>query len=321
MRILAIDDEPIFCDLLTSRLEQLGHHDVETVFTGPEALEIAANALNPVECFIVDIRMMPMDGIELVRRLRAIPHHQATPIIMLSSLTDKTSIDAAFMAGANDYITKPLEMIELKIRLEMARNILMERAQARLLHQHVLKQESILYPAATFEGETLLDDVKASVNLMSMENFLLKQGTMRLRQISAIGFHMPRAETYFRQMDSTYYAFMLGDVAQAVSRALSDRPHMLTCPGSGDIVALLLDQTHVDRELLQSNLDHEMAALRLRYDAVEMTLPELRIGAPARAGLFRKQGAATLIDRAREAARAPAGIAPNPHQYQLRAIA
>ena len=100
MRILAIDDEPIFCDLLTTRLEQLGYTNVETAFNGPDALAIAAAKTKPIECFIVDIRMMPMDGIELVRRLRAIPHHQATPIVMLSALTDKASIDAAFMAGA-----------------------------------------------------------------------------------------------------------------------------------------------------------------------------------------------------------------------------
>ncbi|MGK7653621.1 response regulator [Roseovarius sp. B08] len=197
MRILAIDDEPIFCDLLKTRLDQLGYTNVDTAFTGQDALDIAASRTRPVECFIVDIRMMPMDGIELVRRLRALPHHQATPIVMLSALTDKASIDAAFMAGANDYITKPLEMVELKIRLEMARNILAERAQARLLHEHVLKQEAILFPSADFGGEIILEDVPGAVSLMSMENFLLKQGNIRLRQSSAIGFQPAAGRAVF----------------------------------------------------------------------------------------------------------------------------
>ncbi len=301
MRILAIDDEPIFCDLLRTRLEQLGYRDVETAFTGPEALQIAAAKTKPVECFIVDIRMMPMDGIELVRKLRAIPHHQATPIVMLSALTDKASIDAAFMAGANDYITKPLEMVELKIRLEMARNILAERAQARLLHEHVLKQEAILFPTAAFDGEIILDDVEGAVSLVSMENFLLKQGNLRLRQTSAICVNLPMAETYFKMMASTYYAVLIGDMAQAVSRALSAFPHMLTCPGSGDIVALLLDQPNVDCARIEENLTQELEALRLRYDAIDMTLPRVTVGTPVRTGLFRMQCPTSLIDRARRA--------------------
>ncbi|WP_057796030.1 response regulator transcription factor [Roseovarius atlanticus] len=305
MRILAIDDEPIFCDLLTTRLEQLGYTNVETAFNGPDALAIAAARTKSIECFIVDIRMMPMDGIELVRRLRAIPHHQATPIVMLSALTDKASIDAAFMAGANDYITKPLDMVELKIRLEMARNILAERAQARLLHEHVLKQEAILFPSADFDGEIILDDVPGAVSLMSMENFLLKQGNFRLRQSCAIGFTLPQAEHYFRMMDPTYYAVLIGDMAQAVSRSLAACPHMLTCPGKGDIVALLIDQPQVDAVLIEENLAHELEALRLRFSAIDMTLPQVFIGAPVRNGLFRTQCPTSLITRARRAARAP----------------
>jgi CheY-like chemotaxis protein len=302
MRILAVDDEPIFCDLLRTRLEQLGYRDVETAFTGQDALQVATAKTRPVDCFILDIRMMPMDGIELVRRLRAIPHHQATPIIMLSALTDKTSIDAAFMAGANDYIAKPLEMVELKIRLEMARNILAERAQARLLHEHVLKQEAILFPTAAFDGEIILDDVTGAVSLMSMENFLLKQGNMRLRQTSAICFNLPMAETYFQMMDPTYYAVLIGDMAQAVSRALSACPHMLACPGSGDIVALLIDQPNIDRAQIEDDLAHELEALRLRFSAIDMTLPQMTVGTPVRTGLLRMQCPTSLIDRARRAA-------------------
>ncbi|MFN3208055.1 MAG: PleD family two-component system response regulator [Roseovarius sp.] len=318
MRILTVDDEPIFCDLLRTRLEQLGYREIRAAHTGQEALEIAEESTDPIECFIVDIRMMPMDGIELVRHLRRIPHHTATPIVMLSALTDKSSIDAAFMAGANDYVTKPLELVELKIRLEMARNILAERAQARLLHEHVLRQEAILFPSASFDGEIILDDVEGAVSRLSMENFLLKQGNMRLRQCSALGFHLPMAETYFRMMDPTYYAVLIGDMAQAVSNALSAYPHMLCCPGDGDIVAVLIDKPHADRTLISENLAHELEGLRHRFDAIDMTLPEVRVGDPVRVGLFRMQCPTTLIDRARRAAGGPDRVED---QRQMKAIA
>lgn len=318
MRILAVDDEQIFCDLLTTRLKQLGHTQVDTVLSGPDALEIASGEGRAVECFIVDIQMKPMDGIELVRHLRSIPHHQATPIIMLSALTDKSSIDAAFMAGANDYITKPLDMVELKIRLEMARKILDERAHAQLMHEHVLKQEAILYPSAKFDGEILLDEVDGAVSMLSMENFLLKQGGFRLRQSSAIGFHMRGAESYFEMLDPTYYAVLIGDLAQAISQSLSAFPHMIVCPGKGDIVALLIDQPRVDQESIETNLQQQLAPLRPRFAAIDLTLPEISMGEPVRTGLFGKNGPTTLISRARRAAQSSNG---NGYNISFRAVA
>ena len=303
MRILAIDDEPIFCDLLKKRLADLGITNVETAFSGPEALEIVSASANSFDCFLVDIRMHPMDGIDVVKRLRAIPKYQATPIIMISALTDKASVDAAFMAGANDFITKPLEQVELKLRIEMANSILAERAQARLLHDRILTQEATRYASSGFDSEVHIDEVDSAIRMVSMENFLLKQGNMRLRQSCAVGFHMPMAGTYFRMMDPAYYADLLSDIALATSKALSASPHMLVCPGKGDIVALLLNQSHIDQTHLERRLDEEIAKLRAGYDKIGMTLPSVHIGAPVRPRLFPVQCPTALISRARTAAR------------------
>jgi CheY-like chemotaxis protein len=305
MRVLAIDDEPTFCDLLQTRLAQLGISDVETAFTGQEALQKASATDDPFDCFLVDIRMIPMDGIEIVRGIRAIPHHMSTPIIMISSLTDKASIDAAFMAGANDYITKPLDTVELKIRLEMANSILEERAQTRLLHDHLLGQEAALYAPMKFEDEIILDDVQSSISMMSMENFLLKQGNIRLRQSCAIGFHMLNAESYFRMMDPTCYAVLVGEVSLAVSRTLDFCPHMLVCPGKGDVVALLLDHSNPDAPTIARNFQEELTKLRLRLANLDMTLPTVRMGTPVHVSLWRMQCPTTLISKARDAADQP----------------
>ncbi|MEQ9057228.1 MAG: hypothetical protein RLO38_21270, partial [Roseovarius confluentis] len=171
---------------------------------------------------------------------------------------------------------------------------------------------------AEFGGEIILDDVPGAVSVMSMENFLLKQGNIRLRQSSAIGFSLQQADRYFQKMDPTYYAVLIGDMAQAVSRALSAFPHMLTCPGNGDIVALLVDRAHVDIDQIKENLAHELEALRLRFSAIDMTLPQLETGAPVRTGLFRTHCPTTLIARARAAARGSEGTRA---AHNLQAIA
>ena len=103
-----------------------------------------------------------------------------------------------------------------------------------------------------------------------------------------------------------------------VSRALSGFPHMLTCPGNGDIVALLIDRAHVDIGQIKENLAHELEALRLRFLAIDMTLPQLQTGAPVRTGLFRTQCPTTLIGRARAAARGSQGTGA---AHNLQAIA
>lgn len=303
MRLLTVDDDPTFCNLLKARLGEIGLNDVEAVFSGESALQKAQAAQNPIECFLVDVRMKPMNGIELVRLLREIPHHQTTPIIMISALTDKGSVDAAFAAGANDYITKPLEMLELKIRLELAKTILVEREQARLLHDYVLKQESILYPLQSFENEIIPEDVDSAISVLSVENFLLKQGNIRLRHNCAIGFHLPMAQAYFNFMEPTHYVGLIGDIALAVSKSLSASPHFLTSPGNGDLVAVLLDQQRLNRETIERRLEEELHKLGQRYTSADLSLPEVWVGEPQRVSLFRSQCPTTLLTRARNAAR------------------
>jgi two-component system KDP operon response regulator KdpE len=106
--ILVIEDEP---DLAATyqRLLRRMNHDVITATRGADALRFAA--ANPVALVIVDLRLPDMDGIELVRVLRARPDPPV--VIVVSGFTARTAHDAALAAGAAGYLTKPFTVVAL----------------------------------------------------------------------------------------------------------------------------------------------------------------------------------------------------------------
>ncbi len=111
MRFLAVDDDPLFLQLLTLRMQALGYTDLVTVSSGADALALLSTAPDSVDCILSDIRMPLMDGITLCRNIRALPGLAKTPIVMITSMSDRSYIDEAFEAGATDYITKPLDRL------------------------------------------------------------------------------------------------------------------------------------------------------------------------------------------------------------------
>lgn len=120
MRILAVDDDPFFRELVPIVSAEAGFPEVISCASGAQALDLLDRSDRPFDCFLVDISMPEMDGIELTRLLRTRPAYRTTPIIMLTSLRDMKNMDSAYRNGATDYITKPFEIAELGRRLRSA---------------------------------------------------------------------------------------------------------------------------------------------------------------------------------------------------------
>ena len=83
-----------------------------------------AHAIEP-DLFILDLMMPEPDGFQLCRMLRADADFQITPIIIVTALNAEDSRVVAFGAGANDYLTKPFHIEELKLRI----NRLLEKSK------------------------------------------------------------------------------------------------------------------------------------------------------------------------------------------------
>jgi DNA-binding response OmpR family regulator len=112
-KVMAVDDELQMRDLLNLFLTRNGY-EVILASNGEDAIELAEKE-NP-QIILLDIKMPGIDGIEVCRRLRADRKTQSIPIIMISGLGDHKL--EAIEAGADDFINKPIDMLELSTRIK-----------------------------------------------------------------------------------------------------------------------------------------------------------------------------------------------------------
>lgn len=126
MRILIVDDSEDSRDITEAALLSAGYKDLVTTSSAWETykyLDIGKNGSNgavPVDIILLDIVMPEVDGIEACARIRSDGRYSDIPVIMVTSLADMDSLANAFVAGANDYITKPINRIELLARVRAA---------------------------------------------------------------------------------------------------------------------------------------------------------------------------------------------------------
>lgn len=113
MRIALLDDDPIFVQLVRATIEQMGYACV-TFETG-EAL-VHALRRESFDLLIVDWQLPGMSGLEVVRTLREAENTEL-PILFVTQRQDEADIVAAFQAGADDFMSKPLRVQELMARV------------------------------------------------------------------------------------------------------------------------------------------------------------------------------------------------------------
>jgi CheY-like chemotaxis protein len=122
MRILIADDDPVSRLMLAALLKKAGYETEEAV-NGTEAWLVMQRPDAP-KLAIIDWVMPEMDGLEVIRRIRAQPMGHFPFLILLTACEKMADILAGFNAGANDYLTKPYHAEELQARLEVGRRMI-----------------------------------------------------------------------------------------------------------------------------------------------------------------------------------------------------
>ncbi len=130
MKVLVVDDEPYFLAVASELLESLGH-EVVRAESGFAALEILDR--EPIRVVITDWLMAGMDGLELVRQIRAAGRQRYTYVIMLTALSGREHYLEGMRAGADDFVTKPLSVEDLEARLQVAQRVVGLQEHVRLL--------------------------------------------------------------------------------------------------------------------------------------------------------------------------------------------
>lgn len=147
MRVLAAEDNPVFQSMLRSMLVKWGYQAV-MARDGLEAWKILESGESP-RLAVLDWMMPGLDGVEICRRLRSLRREPYVYILLLTARTESQDLVEGMDAGADDYLTKPFNAHELRVRIRAGRRILDLQDALRQQATHdgltgVLNRNSIL---------------------------------------------------------------------------------------------------------------------------------------------------------------------------------
>lgn len=114
MKALVADDVPMIRKLVEYHLKQIGF-DISSAADGAEALLLASN--KKFDLILLDIMMPEMDGLEVLRRVRADSVNKETPVIIMTAYGDSANVRKAVEYGANDFIVKPVEQVSFRKKI------------------------------------------------------------------------------------------------------------------------------------------------------------------------------------------------------------
>ena len=110
-----VDDEPPILKLLTYHLEKAGYQTLAA--TDGEAALVLAITEKP-DLIVLDVSMPQMDGMQTCAKLRTNPITNHIPVLFLTVLNSSDRLDQAMDMGANDFLGKPIDIVEVQVRIQ-----------------------------------------------------------------------------------------------------------------------------------------------------------------------------------------------------------
>ncbi|MEZ5675111.1 MAG: response regulator [Thalassovita sp.] len=308
MKVLAVDDDSMVLDLLKGSLPKAGYPDITTSHSAVEAMEIIQHATTPFDCFLLDIQMPQISGIELCDWIRHIPDYSESPILMVTAMSDKIFINQAFAAGASDYVTKPFDPLELTTRMRVAERLNEKNRDARHKGEMVqaLLNDSFRGPKFNFDTAFAVRDVAGVIDRIALENFLLQLGRGGMFATNVFAFQIVNARDLYESCTPEEYFYAITDVSEAISESLTYGESFVAHAGHGAFVCVSHGRDQIDPEELQMTVQQAIDKLELAYDDwremdVQVAVsPCQRMG--LRSGRVAVEAMDTALDKARKAA-------------------
>ena len=241
MRIFAVDDDPVILELLSGAFRQQNGYHIEFHSNAENAMEALENAEKPFDCILLDIILPGIDGIEMCQMLRRTKLHEATPILMITASTQIDLMLKAFIAGATDFITKPLNGAELGARVNTA-GLLNESLSRARQAEHSLDDVTQLLKTKFIDPVAL--DVPRISEILEIENRLLRfqSGCFGM---TLINLEIPGLRGIYRAVSAPIYRKCLETVAEVAVKSFGDKNYELAYAGKGCFVGVILTRQRI----------------------------------------------------------------------------
>ncbi len=180
MKVLAVDDNRTNLHILQVFLKKLGH-EVILAENGEEA--VRKFETESPDLVLLDIMMPVMDGFEAARRIKGMTRDRWTPVIFLSALNRDENLVEGLDAGADDYLTKPINFVVLEAKLRsMQRSLSMQQVAIDSLHRVQAISDNVLDAIITSDDQGVI----VSANLSAERIFGWNQSEIVGRNIAML---------------------------------------------------------------------------------------------------------------------------------------
>lgn len=298
LRVLAVDDDHNILALLQTALASMGSYEIALAHSGDDALRQIKRAKEPFDCFLLDIQMPQMDGITLCREIRALEDYQFTPILMLTAMSERKYVDESFLAGANDYVTKPFELAELRRRLASARKLLENRGQTAQAESSTPKLKHALNAQRTmaFEDPIEMSNVDRLLGKGAFENYVTQLGQGRRFTSYVTAVRVEHANRHFDTMGARDFSDIMEEVARGISKYTSQARTIFCYHGAGNFLCVDHRRSLVLKDSDYDGLNRTIAGCLKTYGYVEQVSCD--IGLPVSLRLTSKSRALIALQKA-----------------------
>ena len=241
MGILIVDDSENIRSLLEYYLKGAGYEDVFHAETAHEAFSLLKmyNA-SKIDLILMDISLPDISGIEACHHIKTMDHHKDTPIVMVTGRTDDTNLQLAFEAGAVDYLTKPINKIELLTRIGSVLKLKHEMDSSKKIARQLEEANQKLQLLSS------MDELTGIANRRQFNQTLDKEWRRSLRDNKPLSLIMIDIDCFKLYNDN--YGHQAGDdCLKQVAYVLNTqarRPGDLVARYGGEEFAIVLPDSH-----------------------------------------------------------------------------
>jgi CheY-like chemotaxis protein len=257
MRVLAVDDDTMVLELLQESLTLFGHSETMTAISADAALGILRGGQTRIDCFLLDIQMPGMDGIELCKKIREMRIYARTPIIMLTAMSQPEYVERAFAAGATDYLTKPFEFLELAFRLRMAERLASEIRKVSDGQGEIARMRRVMGAPASVSIDHPVEivGVEGAIGYTSFENYIMQLSRSSQFASSVFAVEIADIQKLHASASASEYLYLLNSVAKAIASTMSEVGSLLAYRGNGVFVCVSHHRAGTSADDVRSDID------------------------------------------------------------------